>query len=211
MKNIFGFIPFFVLTMGFNISVQAGDSPEYPAENFKPYVLYQDSSVIEQAQSASVKRPEKKEVKIATVKPNSTAWDKPSNSTPAKTSNQVVSSGSDGLPLGAIGVVALLILGVFWISRGEEKPDFIPEPEDAAAGITEEPEFFIQANWDKKKEVWIATIDDVPGPTFEAETTEALIERLNKELPEILEQNGIEYSSPVTFQLQSEVTSVASG
>ncbi len=211
MKNIFKFTSRIMLVMVFNVSVQAGDSPKYPAENFEPYVLYQDSSVIEQTRSASVKKFEKKELKIVTPKPDKAVWDKPSRSTPAKTSNRAVSSGSEGLPLGAIGLVALLILGVFWISREEVKPDALPEAEDAVTDIAEEtPEFFIQANWDKEKEVWIATIDDVPGPTIEAETTETLIERLNTELPKILEQNGVEYSSPVTFQLQSEVTSVTS-
>ena len=178
MKNIFGFIPFFVLTMGFNISVQAGDSPEYPAENFKPYVLYQDSSVIEQAQSASVKRPEKKEVKIATVKPNSTAWDKPSNSTPAKTSNQVVSSGVGWFTPWSHRCGCTFNTWRFLDKPGEKKNQILyPNRKMRQLALRKEPEFFIQANWDKKKEVWIATIDDVPGPTFEAETTEALIER----------------------------------
>ncbi len=221
MKNIFKVTPFLVFAIIFNVSVKAEDTPKYPGENFVPYVIYQDSKLIEQLGGGSVKQSENKDIKVSTLESNKSrqttrelygkggAWDMSSNSISAKVSNQPVSAEPDALPLGVVGLVALLIFWVAWISRGGVNPDIQSEPE--AVNTTEPPEFFVQANWDDQKKAWIATIDSIPGLEVEATTTEALVGRLNVELPGLLDERDIDYSSPITFQLQSEMTSVASG
>ena len=47
----------------------------------------------------------------------------------------------------------------------------------------------IQADWDPEAGVWVATSEDVPGLATEAETIEALTEKLRTILPELLEAN----------------------
>jgi predicted RNase H-like HicB family nuclease len=49
----------------------------------------------------------------------------------------------------------------------------------------------VNAEWDPEAKVWIATSDDVPGLITEAETVEALAEKLSAMIPELLEANGI--------------------
>ena len=44
--------------------------------------------------------------------------------------------------------------------------------------------------WDGEAEVWVAESDDVPGLVAEAESMEALIEKLKVLIPELLELNG---------------------
>ncbi len=48
----------------------------------------------------------------------------------------------------------------------------------------------VYAEWDPKAKVWVATSDDVPGLITEAETIEALTEKLSLMIPELLEANG---------------------
>jgi predicted RNase H-like HicB family nuclease len=47
----------------------------------------------------------------------------------------------------------------------------------------------VLAKWDAEAGVWVATSDDVPGLATEAETTEALIAKLETLVPELLEAN----------------------
>jgi predicted RNase H-like HicB family nuclease len=48
----------------------------------------------------------------------------------------------------------------------------------------------VKAEWDPEAKVWVATSDDVPGLVTEAETVEALAEKLSVMVPELLEANG---------------------
>jgi predicted RNase H-like HicB family nuclease len=48
----------------------------------------------------------------------------------------------------------------------------------------------VNAEWDPEGKVWVATSDDVPGLVTEAETVEALAEKLSTMIPELLEANG---------------------
>ncbi|MCA3176309.1 MAG: DUF1902 domain-containing protein [Burkholderiales bacterium] len=61
--------------------------------------------------------------------------------------------------------------------------------------------FFVRAEWDDEAHVWVATSDDVPGLATEAETLEALSEKLQKMVPELLEANGMELPQEVPFEL----------
>jgi predicted RNase H-like HicB family nuclease len=48
----------------------------------------------------------------------------------------------------------------------------------------------VNAEWDPEAKVWVATSDDVPGLVTEADTVEALAEKLSVMIPELLEANG---------------------
>lgn len=56
----------------------------------------------------------------------------------------------------------------------------------------------INALWDDEAKVWVATSDDVPLAT-EAPTLEALSDKLQAMVPELLELNG--QSMPLSFEL----------
>ena len=47
--------------------------------------------------------------------------------------------------------------------------------------------YHIQVDWDPEAGVWVATSEDVPGLATEAETIEALTEKLRVMIPELLE------------------------
>lgn len=47
----------------------------------------------------------------------------------------------------------------------------------------------VNAEWDPEAKVWVATSDDVPGLITEANTVEALAEKLTVMIPELLEAN----------------------
>lgn len=51
--------------------------------------------------------------------------------------------------------------------------------------------YHIQADWDPEASVWVATSEDVSGLATEAETMEALTEKLRVMIPELLEANQI--------------------
>ena len=60
----------------------------------------------------------------------------------------------------------------------------------------------VTANWDDEAKVWVATSDDVPGLATEADSVEALIEKLKGMIPELLDANGYAGSDDeVPFQL----------
>ncbi len=48
----------------------------------------------------------------------------------------------------------------------------------------------VKAEWDPEANVWIATSDDLPGLVTEAETVEALQQKLSVMIPDLLEANG---------------------
>lgn len=49
----------------------------------------------------------------------------------------------------------------------------------------------VKAFWDEEAKVWVATSDDVPGLTTEADSVEALVEKLKIVIPELLEANHV--------------------
>ena len=51
--------------------------------------------------------------------------------------------------------------------------------------------YHVQADWDSEAGVWVATSEDVPGLATEAETIEALTEKLRVIIPELLEANHL--------------------
>lgn len=48
----------------------------------------------------------------------------------------------------------------------------------------------IKAEWDPEANVWVATSEDLPGLVTEAETVEALQQKLAVMVPDLLEANG---------------------
>lgn len=58
----------------------------------------------------------------------------------------------------------------------------------------------VLAEWDDEAGVWVATSEDVPGLATEAETAEALMEKLRVLVPELLELNAAK-TSAVPFEL----------
>lgn len=61
--------------------------------------------------------------------------------------------------------------------------------------------YFVHAMWDDGARVWVASSDDVPGLATEADTTEALIEKLKTLIRELLELNGQSPTHPILFEL----------
>jgi len=67
----------------------------------------------------------------------------------------------------------------------------------------------IYATWDDEAKVWVATSEDVPGLATEADSCEALVEKLKVMIPELLEANGCESGDEVPFYVRSEFQAVA--
>jgi predicted RNase H-like HicB family nuclease len=64
--------------------------------------------------------------------------------------------------------------------------------------------YHVQADWDPETGVWVATSEDVPGLATEAETIEALTEKLRVMVPELLEANQmLPSNSAISFELTS--------
>jgi len=51
--------------------------------------------------------------------------------------------------------------------------------------------YHVQADWDPEAGVWVTTSEDVPGLATEAETLEALTEKLRDLIPELLGANHL--------------------
>ena len=51
-------------------------------------------------------------------------------------------------------------------------------------------DYQVTAFWDAEAAVWVATSEDVPGLATEADTVEALIDKLKIMIPELLECSG---------------------
>jgi hypothetical protein len=52
------------------------------------------------------------------------------------------------------------------------------------------PNIRVRADWDSETRVWLVTSDDVPGLVTQAATMEALWQKLNVIIPELLGHNG---------------------
>jgi predicted RNase H-like HicB family nuclease len=63
--------------------------------------------------------------------------------------------------------------------------------------------YHVHAEWDPTTRVWIATSDDVPGLTAEAQTTETLVTTLRRIIPELLEVNGLLPDHSIAFEMTS--------
>jgi predicted RNase H-like HicB family nuclease len=55
--------------------------------------------------------------------------------------------------------------------------------------MAEAKQITVRAEWDNDAKVWVAESDDVPGLVTEAESSEALLEKLRVLIPELLEAN----------------------
>ena len=53
-----------------------------------------------------------------------------------------------------------------------------------------ETSYIVRSMWDDDAGVWVATSDDVPGLVAEAESLDALYEKLEVLVPELLDVNG---------------------
>ena len=61
--------------------------------------------------------------------------------------------------------------------------------------------FYVHAEWDAEARVWVATSDEVPGLATEADTTEALVQKLKTLIPELLAANDQRTEQPIAFEL----------
>ena len=59
----------------------------------------------------------------------------------------------------------------------------------------------VRALWDPEASVWVAESDDVPGLATEAESLDALVQKLNAIIPELLELNDSSFGKNVPIDL----------
>lgn len=59
----------------------------------------------------------------------------------------------------------------------------------------------IRAQWDAEAAVWVAVSEDVPGLVAEADSPNALAQKLKILIPELLELNGVSTLAPVHFHV----------
>lgn len=69
-------------------------------------------------------------------------------------------------------------------------------------------EYNIEAYWDDETKVWVATSEDVPGLATEAETVDALLDKLRTMIPELLELAGVTPKTDIPFRLRTERSDV---
>ena len=50
--------------------------------------------------------------------------------------------------------------------------------------------YHVEARWDAEAGVWVAESDDIPGLVAEAESMNALVEKIRVLVPELFELNG---------------------
>jgi len=60
----------------------------------------------------------------------------------------------------------------------------------------------ILAQWDPEAGVWVAESEDVPGLVAEGGSPNVLAGKLRTLVPELLELNGVQTSSPVKFHVR---------
>jgi len=72
-------------------------------------------------------------------------------------------------------------------------------------------DYQVTAFWDAEAAVWVATSEDVPGLATEADTVEALIDKLKLKImiPELLECSGQAAHTPIPFLLHTERRDIA--
>ena len=64
----------------------------------------------------------------------------------------------------------------------------------------------VESFWDAEAKVWVATSTDVPGLATEADTIEALTQKLREIIPELMVLNNIisyDYVGNIEFKLTS--------
>ncbi len=62
---------------------------------------------------------------------------------------------------------------------------------------------FIRADWDDEALVWFVADSEVPGLATEADTLEALVEKLKVMVPELLAANQSDVPCEVPFELMT--------
>ena len=67
----------------------------------------------------------------------------------------------------------------------------------------------VLADWDAEAGVWVATSEDIPGLATESDTLDALSEKLQHLVPELLHANGVEVDEEVSYELLARRFSVA--
>lgn len=76
-------------------------------------------------------------------------------------------------------------------------------------GMNASGRLIINAVWDDEVRVWVATSDEVPGLATEADDMEALVEKLKKMIPELLDANGVAHGEDVPFEILGKRFAVA--
>jgi predicted RNase H-like HicB family nuclease len=59
----------------------------------------------------------------------------------------------------------------------------------------------IRAQWDSEAGVWVAESEDVPGLVAEADSPNALVQKLRALIPELLELNGATSDRTASFHV----------
>ena len=67
----------------------------------------------------------------------------------------------------------------------------------------------VHATWDDEASVWVATSDDVPGLATEADDMDALVAKLKRMIPDLLEANGVPHAAEVPFEILGHRSAVA--
>ncbi len=71
-------------------------------------------------------------------------------------------------------------------------------------------ELTINCLWDNEASVWVASSEDVPGLSIEAETTELMNERLQTVIPELLSlNNSLKKNEKIPYHIHSDMDCVA--
>ena len=73
-------------------------------------------------------------------------------------------------------------------------------PQAVYTGAMRKPRVVI-ADWDAEAGVWVATSEDVPGLATESETLEALSDKLQDLVPELLQANGVAFEHDDGYEL----------
>lgn len=63
-------------------------------------------------------------------------------------------------------------------------------------------QYVIDLLWDNEAKVWVATSEDVPGLVLESGSFDALIERVQNAVPELLELNSLPKGSKICYNTQ---------
>lgn len=71
------------------------------------------------------------------------------------------------------------------------------------------PQVHVTAFWDAEASVWVAESEDVPGLITEAESMDALMQKLEVLIPELLDENGYTDGDEVPFELNAKITGTA--
>lgn len=62
----------------------------------------------------------------------------------------------------------------------------------------------VKVTWDAEASVWYVSDSNVPGLSTEAPTVEAMMEKLNVMVPELLAENGVVCREDIPFELLAE-------